>query len=74
MERIYGSGSQQLIVGDPQNKITHYLATHIELRYYYNRGFCNPIVSAGDPKEGRDPPVEKHWSRRYATITSIVPF
>ena len=59
---IYASGSQPLVDGDPHNRITHNLATHLLPKYYYNPGFGDPKVSARDPKVGLDPPVENHWS------------
>ena len=51
------------MIGDPHNRIKHYLATHILLYYKYNTGFGDPKASAQDPKVGREPPVEKHWSK-----------
>ena len=45
---VFTSGSQHLEVGEPQNRIKHYLATHIVLQYYYHTDFG-------------DPPFEKSW-------------
>ena len=54
-----------MIVCDPQNRINHNFSTICILpKYYYNPDFDDPKVNACDPKVGgRDPPVEKHWSK-----------
>ena len=47
-----------MVVCDPQKTRIHSLASHIVLSQYYNTGF-------GDPKVGRDPPIEKHWCKLF---------
>ena len=57
---IYSSGSQRLVVGDPQNRIKHNYLIHMVLLYYSNTSFGDPKVSVRYPNAGRDPPVKKH--------------
>jgi hypothetical protein len=55
------SGSQRLVLGDPQNRILHNLATHL-LHYMYSTCTKTQVLttqkaSTYGPKVDRDPPV-----------------
>ncbi len=54
---FFNSGSQRVVVGDPQNRVNHKFSTCILLKSYKNTVF-------GDPKVDRDQPIENHWCRK----------
>ena len=49
------NGSQRWVVGYPQNRIIHNIATHMLQKYHYSTSFGDPKVSYRDLKVGRDP-------------------
>ncbi len=49
---LKNSGTQHLVVGDPQNRFLFILGAHAVHYYYYNAGF-------GDQKLGHNPIVKK---------------